>query len=161
MLTLLIATSTMAQSDFNFSFYPAPKYNKLDVVNKRDSVTQKIVTTIDTTSKPVNVLVEKLNNRLSIRTLADISGTLYDLNVRFLGFDESGNLMYQAQTEQREIVFIHPSNGYIEIVFRTCFDIPIEGNTVAKYCNESHHVFGNIPKPKPPTPQTTPTPTKN
>lgn len=152
-------TTAAAQSDFNYSFYPAQKYTKFETVNKRDTTTKAITAKSDTVVRDVNVLVEKNNSRFSVRTLANVSETLYDMNVRFLGMDENGNMVYRALTNDGETIFVNPMRGVVEIVFQKCAEEPIPGQpgTVKKYCDVVRHIFGNIAAPKP---QIQPTPKK-
>ena len=161
-LALFTATATMAQADFNYSFYPAPTYTKIESFHVRDTITKLISAKTDTISKSANVLIEKNNGRLSVRSLADVSRTLYDMNVQFSGFDNNGNLVYIAQTKDAETVFVNPLKGTIEIVFQTCVDEKVPNQTattdgaisVKKYCDITRHVFGRLPNP--PVPQTQP-----
>lgn len=151
MLFALVAiTKSAAQSDFNYSFYPAPKYTKFETVNKRDTTTKAITAKSDTVTRDVNVLIEKNNNRFSVRTLANLSEALYDTNVRFLGMDENGNMVYRALTNDGEFILVNPMQGVVEIVFKKCGEEPIQSQpgTVKKYCDVVRHIFGNIAAPK-------------
>jgi len=155
-----IANMATAQSDFNFSFYPAPKYTKFETVNVPDT-TQKqpdgrptIVAKTDTATQSVSVLVEKQNSRFSVRILSNISKTLYDMNVEFVGVDNNGNMVYKSKGQTNETVFVNPLAGTVEIVFQNCFDEPQPGGggLVKRRCNEIRHIFGNFAPAQPPTP---------
>lgn len=156
--TLMFVSIAMAQTDFNYSFYPASKYTLFQTTNTRDTVTNQFVAKTDTTTKYVAVFVEKTNGRFSIRSLDNISLTLYDMNVEFVGVDERGNMVYKAKTESAETIFVAPLAGVVEIVFPQCFDEPQPGGggLVKKHCNTIRHIFGNIAPP--PKPSTTPKP---
>lgn len=153
-LIFMFTVAARAQSDFNYSFYPGGKYTMLETTNNPDTIKKTIVAKTDTTTRNVPVFVEKVNGRFSVRTIANISQTIYDMNVEFVGTDDRGNMVYKAKTDAGETIFVNPLTGFVEIVFQRCFDVPQEGGTglVKKYCNQIRHIFGNIAAPKPPTP---------
>lgn len=150
-LFLMFACTTVAQTDFNFSFYPGTKYTILETINTLDTVKKQIVPKTDTVTRNVPVFVEKINGRFSVRMIANISQTVYDMNVEFVGTHDRGNMVYKAKTDAGENIFVNPLNGFVEIVFQRCFDVPQEGGAglVKKYCNQTRHIFGNIAAPKP------------
>lgn len=159
-LLVTFAAVAPAQTDFNYSFYPKGNYTMLQTVNKQDTVKKEWIAKTDTTTKAVPVFVEKVNGRFSVRTLANISQTLYDMNVEFVGVDDKGNMVYKAKTEGGETIFVSPLTGVVEIVFQQCFDEPQPGGTglLKKHCNTIRHIFGNIAAPLKPstTPATKP-----
>ena len=159
---LAFTFAVSAQNDFNYSFYPSNTYTNFKVTNVKDTTTKEIVERHDTLTRTVAVAIEKQNDHLAVRTLSNVSETLYQSTVRFVGIDESGNLVYKAQTENAETVFVNPMAGTLEIVFQTCFTIPKPGekDVVRQYCDTNRHIFGNIQIPKP-KPSVTPIPNKN
>lgn len=145
----LWAITATAQADFNYEFYPAPKYTKFRTFNNVDSTTKKITVASDTSASEINIIVEKRGSQFTIRYLGNVSETVYDKSVHFVGIDTNGNLAYKANTPEAEVLFVNPIRGVVEIVYQKCFDNGLEKpNDDQKLCNIVRHIFGNIDPPK-------------
>lgn len=144
LFTVAFAANVQAQADFNFEFFPAPKYTKLDSRLYRDTVTKEMKTRTDTTRADVNIVVRKTDRTLTVTKLANVSDVLYQSEINFVGFDQNGNLAYKSANG--ESIFINPMRGTIEIVFQECFDEPQPNDpgTVKKRCNTTRHLLGNF-----------------
>lgn len=143
LFTVAFAANVGAQSDFNFEFFPAPKYIKLDSRLYRDTVTKEIKPRTDTTRADVNIVVRKSDRTLTVTKISNVSDVLYQSEINFVGFDQSGNMTYKSANG--ESIFINPMRGTIEIVFQECFDEPQPNDpgTVKKRCNTTRHLLGN------------------
>lgn len=152
-----LSLQSFAQSDFNYQFY-ATTYTKVESFHVRDSVTNQISVKSDTASKPATVLIDKVNNKLSVRSLNDVSRTMYEANVLFSGIDQQGNLVYIAQSEQNETVVLNPIKSIVQIIFQKCIDEQVQDQpkekdgsiAVKKYCDSTIHTFGNVLASPPP-----------
>jgi hypothetical protein len=142
----VIAFQGNAQTDFNYTFYPVGKYAKVGQTNVLDTVKQSYSLKTDTVAKAAIVIVEKQNSRFSIRTLGNISETLYDLNVRFVGLTKDGDMQYKALTDTGEILEVNPIKGSVKITFQKCFS-PEQGQKAGDrklLCDITSFYFGNI-----------------
>lgn len=150
LLIAVFAGQIQAQADFNFDFFPAPKYTKLDSRVYRDTVTKETKTRTDTTRAEVNIVVRKIDRTLTVTKLANVSDVLYQSDVTFIGFDQSGNLAYKSANG--ESVFVNPMRGTVEIVFQECFDEPQPNDPglIKKRCNTTRHLLGNFNQPATP-----------
>jgi hypothetical protein len=150
LLIAAFAGQIQAQADFNFDFYPAPKYTKLDTRVFRDTVTSEMKTRTDTTNATVNIVVRKIDRMLTVTKLANVSDVLYQSEIAFIGFDQNGNLTYKSPNG--ESIFVNPMRGTVEIVFQECFDEPQPGDPalVKKRCNTTRHLLGNFVQPATP-----------
>lgn len=133
---LLFSVALSAQSDFNYSFYPAPKYTKTTEINTVDGETAKR----DTAGQVLNVVVQKLDDKFSIRNLADVSRELYSAYVLFVSISQAGDFVYKAQSG--ETVIVNHARGTVMVIFSTCTETPKDGYTVEKRCDTVTHKFG-------------------
>jgi hypothetical protein len=143
-LIVAFAGYVQAQADFNFEYFPAPKYTKIDSRVYRDTVAKETKIKTDTTTATVNIIVRKTDRTLTVTKLANVSDVLYQSEISFVGFDKSGNLAYKSPNG--ESIFVNPMRGTIEIVFQDCFDEPQPGDPglVKKRCNTTRHLLGNF-----------------
>ena len=142
----VVAFQGNAQTDFNYSFYPAAKYAKVGQINALDTVKQVYTLKTDTVAKAAIVIVEKQNSRFSIRTLGNISETLYDLNVRYTGVTKAGDMQYKALSDTGEVLEVNPIKGTVLITFQKCFS-PEQGQKAGDrklLCDITSFYFGNI-----------------
>ena len=133
---LLFSIAASAQSDFNYSFYPAPKYTRIAEVNTVDGEQPKR----DTVGQAVNVIVIKDNDRLSIRNLGNVSRELYGTSLSFALISVNGDFVYKAQ--EGETVIVNHALGTVTVIFSTCTEMPKEGYTFEKRCDTITHKFG-------------------
>lgn len=147
LLIAAIVGNVNAQADFNFDFYPAPKYMKLDARVYRDTATNEMKTRTDTMTATVNIIVRKTDRTLTVTKLANVSDVLYQSEIAFVGFDQSGNMAYKSANG--ESIFVNPMRGTIEIVFQECFDEPQPNDPglIKKRCNTTRHLLGNFNQP--------------
>lgn len=147
LFTVAFAANVRAQSDFNFEFFPASKYMKIDSRVYRDTVTKEMKTRNDTTNATVNIVVRKTDRTFTVTKLANVSDVLYHSEINFVGFDQSGNMAYKSANG--ESIFVNPMRGTVEIVFQECFDEPQPNDPglVKKHCNTTRHLLGNFTQP--------------
>lgn len=139
-----------AQADFDFKFYPSPKYQKYFERNEFDSIGnfQKIVS--DSTEETVQFVVEKTGDLLTIRDVANVSNDIYSCSVAFKGViaDGKGSMLYHAKSDEKEQIIVSPGMGYVVVIFQKCFDKPAPSLMVESkpetYCNFINHCFGNV-----------------
>jgi len=150
LFTVAFAANVGAQSDFNFEFFPAPKYTKIDSRMYRDTVAKQLKTKTDTVTAAVNIVVRKTDRTLTVTKLANVSDVLYHSEINFVGFDQSGNMAYKSANG--ESIFVNPMRGTVEIVFQECFDEPQPNDPglVKKRCNTTRHLLGNFVQPASP-----------
>lgn len=153
-LFTLLCSTAQAQTDFNYSFFPQPKYAQESRVQTLDSVTQKVLWKQDSTGTQLAVMVSKQGDELTLSDLYTTSLNRWHGKVKFLGLDGNLSLVYESQNEKKEIVVVNPVLGFVVIIFRNC-----EGNKFAKVvtdCDSVQHHFGSVPPAyKPQGPPTT------
>ena len=131
-----------SQNDFDYTFYPADKYTRQTRIASLDSASQKVIWKTDSTGSVMRVCVEKKGDELKVFNLSNPTNILYREKVKYLGIDANQCLIYEAQTEKKEILTLSPVLGFALVTFRNC-----EGNKFAKNpedCDKVMHCFGSI-----------------
>lgn len=140
----LFSALAFGQNDFNYSFTPSPKYAKETKVETLDSLTQKVSWKRDSIGSGLAITVRKEGPDLLVSNLFNPSNVVYNEKVKFVGMDESGALIYDAQNETKERVYVNPVYGFVVVVFLNC-----EQSKFAKKredCDKVVHLFGTCPK---------------
>lgn len=132
----------VAQSDFNFDFYPLPTYSKTTITPDFDSTANDYKMRSDTILDSINISVTKENGLFSIVSLANVSKTVYQSRVTFDRVNDSGLMVYICEAGEKAT--IDPIHGTVEIEFIRCADVPIgdDKSIVKKVCATTIHKFG-------------------
>lgn len=133
--------------DFNYTFLPDGLYQKYSSVKRLDTLTRAFKMVIDTLEDRIQTVVEKSGDQIVIRELANPTAVLYRENVKYVGVTSDGRntLIYQAQTNDKELIFVNPVLGFVIIAFTTNCILP--GRRPGD-CDETFHYFGNIERKK-------------
>lgn len=133
--------------DFNYSFYPYDLYQRYSSVKQIDTLTRAFKTAIDTSQQQIQVAVEKTDDLLIVKGLADPTLVFYRANVKFVGVTNDGKntLIYQALTKDREYIYVNPVLGYVIVAFSINCIAP--GHRPGD-CDETFHYFGNVQRRK-------------
>ncbi|MGL6008499.1 MAG: hypothetical protein ACRC1D_03505 [Culicoidibacterales bacterium] len=137
----LISGNAICQ-DFNYEFFPNTNYGKIETRVYLDTIKNEVKTKTDTSTATMSVVVRKLDKTLTVTKIGNVSDVVYQSEVGFAGFDQSGNFTYK--TKNGESVTVNPMRSIIEITFNQCFDEPQPGSTdvVKKRCNTTRHIMG-------------------
>ena len=164
---LFCITQTTAQADFDYTFYPAPKYGKylerfipdtiktpvrptrvtaiVDGMGNVDSVGRKLE--VDSSALDIQVVVEKTGDRLTVRDVSTLSLYIFNEQVEFVGMlnDGVGSLAYRQKTgDPDQVIVVNPVQGFVVISFRKCFT---EDNKLIEGDPYTLELEGKTPKP--------------
>lgn len=152
---IAFVSNTQAQ-DFNFTFYPAPKYGKYMERHQLDTLSGKMVLVPDSVKTSIPLIVEKTGDLFVIRDQGNVSAPVYTANVQFQGIADDGkfSLVYRSTAPEAETVIVNPTLGFVVLIYQKCFPVPAPkpkpGETVkpvtdqSKICNFVNHYFGNV-----------------
>lgn len=162
LITLFVFSQAQGQ-DFNYTFYPAPKYAKYTELHKLDTVKKVFVLVPDSVKSTIALIVEKTGDQIVIRDQANISAPIYTATVKFQGLlnDGKNSLFYRSTAPEAEAIIVNPTLGFVVVIYQKCFPkpelstIPIpkanQGEKIThvvgeseKMCNVVNHYFGNI-----------------
>ena len=129
--------ATFQPRDFNYSFYPTDKYQRFGKFNVVDTTTNTVRIMQDSSSKTVQVVVEKQGDQFTIRGVSDPTAVFYRESVKFVGTTSDANqaLIYRANSKDQETLFVNPITGFVVIGFNIC-------DPEKKRCNLNFHYFG-------------------
>lgn len=145
-ITLLFALATTlanAQNDYNYSFYPTPKYARETRVQVPDSTTQVVSWKRDSTGNGLALFVQKNGAEITISNLFNLTNMVYNEKIKYIGVDAHGSIIYEAVNQTKEKIFVNPLLGFVAINFAIC-----ENSKFAKKkedCDCVVHLFGNAP----------------
>lgn len=124
--------------DFNYTFYPTDKYQRFGRFNILDTVSNTTRIMQDSSTKSIQVVVEKQGDEITIRGVADPTLVHYRSNIKFVGTTSDGRytLIYKSTGKDGETIFINPVIGFVVVGFNVC-----DGGR----CNQNFHYFGNCP----------------
>lgn len=129
--------------DFNYEFVPLAAYSNYSTVHTIDSASQKMIVKRDSAILVLQVIVEKDGDQLTLRGMTDPTAIHYREKIKYQGLsnDGSGTLIYQANTNGKETLYINPVVGYVVIGFNVCDQK--YARTIAD-CDANYHYFGNV-----------------
>ena len=133
--------------DFNYTFVPDGVYSRYATVHTIDSASQKMTVKQDSASTGLQIIVEKDGDQLTLRGLTDPTAIHYREKMKYQGVtsDGTGTLVYRANTDNKETIYINPVQGFVVIGFKTCDK---KYARAEKDCDANYHYFGNVPVKK-------------
>lgn len=152
LITLFVFSQAQGQ-DFNYTFYPAPKYAKYTELHKLDTVKKVFVLVPDSVKSTIALIVEKTGDQIVIRDQANISAPIYTATVKFQGLlnDGKNSLFYRSTAPSDEAIIVNPTLGFVVLIYQKCFPKPEQPDKIVrvvtepeKFCNIVNHYFGNI-----------------
>lgn len=131
LFTFIFIQSLQAQ-DFEYSFY-CKGYTQRQNAARIDSATAKVVSVADSAYQEGAYRITRHGQRIEI---ADVFGSapVYSENVRMVGTDKHGAIVYEANTATKEAVVVVPGK-FAFVVFQTTSALTKKFDTI-------QHFFG-------------------